>query len=440
MAKKAPNFAFAEYGLDPQNVRLFHHQGLYLRMRHKLSQKVGCIPKWFLCTSPLLLSAMATKPTNASLTPESQELSQPTSLLQAQVNGLLAVCIIFLILCSASVGARIYVRARLIKSFGIDDWFTCLTLVIFWVYAILLAYISTQFLEHIVGYAAGEIPISNEIPYLIVTGACAYTATMIAFKFAVGFFFIKIFSTNRLYRILIYISIALSALLGIFNIIWTGLYPCEVHNQFFIGLDICAGKSSRTDWLIITALFSLFTALTDFLYAVLSIIALRKVQIPSRAKWVAGLLCMIGSIGGIASFVRCGLILFTIPRVSQLGESILAAIWSVIEPGLGIVAASLVTLRPLVKKLNEGSWRPTGASTSRDHYSGDTGHRTTTRVAAQSRNETAIGKPEHDGILVEVELDQWRRRSNDEESQAGVGKASINTERDVVAAKPKVMV
>ncbi|PNS18679.1 hypothetical protein CAC42_5218 [Sphaceloma murrayae] len=390
---------------------------------------------------------MATKPANASLTPESQELSQPAELLQAQVNGLLAICIIFLVLCTASVGARVYVRARLVRAFGIDDWFTCITLLLFWIYGVLLANISTRFLANIDAYAAGEIPITTTIPYMIVTGTCAYAAVMIAFKFAVGYFFIKIFSTNRLYRILIYISIALSTLFGAFHIIWTGLYPCQVHNQFFIGLDICTGQTQRTDWLIITALFSLFTALTDFLYAALSIIALRKVQIPEKARWVAGLLCLIGSVGGIASFVRCGLILGTIPKVSQLGESILAAIWSVIEPGLGIVAASLVTLRPLFKKLNEGS-RRTNGTTSRDYYSGQTGHRsvTTTRVAAQRGNEDIVGKPEHDGILVEVELDQWRRQSNDEESQQG--KSSINADQNVdqeaVAANtspvPKYMV
>ena len=55
--------------------------------------------------------------------------AEPASLLTAQLNGMLAISIIFLALSWICVALRVYVRAGLINAFGIDDWCMVATLV-----------------------------------------------------------------------------------------------------------------------------------------------------------------------------------------------------------------------------------------------------------------------------------------------------------------------
>ena len=147
-----------------------------------------------------------------------------------------------------------------------------------------------------------------------------------------------------------------------------------------------------------TAVWSLLTAITDLMYGVLSVLAIRTLQMRWRAKATTACLCALGSIGGLASIVRFVLLIVNdMPGISQLGASLLAAQWSIIEPGMGITAAALATLRPLIRKLNEGSTRPTGSSTR--EYNGTRG-----ATARTSRLGTKSGDA---GILMEVELQQY---------------------------------
>jgi len=100
--------------------------------------------------------------------------------------------------------------------------------------------------------------------------------------------------------------------------------------------------------------------------------AIKSLQLPQRTKVSACLLLAFGTVGGLASIIRIGIIIPQIPGTSTLGESIDPSIWTVIEPGLGITAASLATLRPLMRKLSgrdstadEPYPRPTGSKATR---------------------------------------------------------------------------
>ncbi|GAB7354505.1 hypothetical protein MBLNU459_g4973t1 [Dothideomycetes sp. NU459] len=94
-------------------------------------------------------------------------------------------------------------------------------------------------------------------------------------------------------------------------------------------------------------------AMTDWIFATMAILVVWQSNMPRATKLTAGFLLGLGALGSICSIARLPYIPGLKAGPSFLGNSIKIAIWSIIEPGLGIVAASLSTLRPLFKSLLE---------------------------------------------------------------------------------------
>jgi len=188
---------------------------------------------------------------------------------------------------------------------------------------------------------------------------------MIVFKYALAFFFLKIFQHQKLYQYLIYGSIILSTVLGIMNIAWTAAFPCQVQSLFWVGLPSCQKEEFRIGWLVVTGLWSFATTITDIMYGVLSFLAMRNLQMARSTKITTIILCTLGSLGGLAAAVRLGLLFPALPGISLLGGSIHTTIWFIIEPGLGITAAAIATLRPLVQEVQARTGYSNGTHSSR---------------------------------------------------------------------------
>lgn len=130
---------------------------------------------------------MSTIPTSYSLGSDSKLYTESVGTLRAQVNGVYALSVIFLIICWITVGLRTYVRTFMLKAMAQDDWWLIATQVslhhaspqiayrsfantnpcrqlIFSIYSVLLCVICTELNKHITEYAAGEVPTSKEVP------------------------------------------------------------------------------------------------------------------------------------------------------------------------------------------------------------------------------------------------------------------------------------
>ena len=85
---------------------------------------------------------------------------------------------------------------------------------------------------------------------------------------------------------------------------------------------------------------------------------------PRATKISSGFLLSLGAIGSISSLIR----LIYVPGLKNgpdfFQNAINIGVWSVIEPGLGIIAASLATLRPLFKSCMEKTRNSSAASRS----------------------------------------------------------------------------
>lgn len=327
---------------------------------------------------------------STSLTTMKQSTAESPSLLRAQTNSLLGVSITFLILVWITVPLRCYTRVYLLRAFAIDDWLIVLSSLLFSAFAVMCIVTSLCFIDSLDIYAAGAIPLTEFIPRMLTAGYLIVLSTMFAFKLSLGFYFIKILNIYRTFRILIWASTVVTALFSLLNFIWSAMLPCQIQMQFFDGLPACPATVTRLDWEIITLVWSMSNAITDIVYAVLSVLAVKRLQLPLRDKINGALLCGLGSIGGLASLIRFAQLLITWPGSSKLGEATMYSTWSIIEPGLGITAAAMATLRPLVKKLLQDVRSP-GA------------------VDEPFSVQVVVRKGHPVGILTELRLDEQRQ-------------------------------
>lgn len=207
------------------------------------------------------------------------------------------------------------------------------------------------------------------VSQLNVQAICWYSATMLALKISLGLFFYKIFESKPVYRWIIGTCTVLLTIIGITSVVVTVADRCGLEAFFFVDIKECAGSRSGPVWSGVLEAWGLLNTISDFLYAVLSVIAIANIQLTLRRKASAIALCMLGTLGGVASVVRLGLLLSIIPGYSTFGQTMIEVQRSAIEGGLGIAAASLATLRPLAHELKLWRERKSDAAGSRGEQS-----------------------------------------------------------------------
>ncbi|THW45438.1 hypothetical protein D6D21_04435 [Aureobasidium pullulans] len=105
-------------------------------------------------------------------------------------------------------------------------------------------------------------------------------------------------------------------------------------------------------------------AASDWTFACLPVFVLWNSKIPRSAKISSGLLLSLGAVGSISSLIRIAYIPGLKNGPVFFSNAINIGVWSCIEPGLGIVAASLATLRPLFKSMVDKARNTTNSSRS----------------------------------------------------------------------------
>ncbi|GAB7341110.1 hypothetical protein MBLNU457_7420t1 [Dothideomycetes sp. NU457] len=279
--------------------------------------------------------------------------TEPLGTLCAQLDGLLAISILFLISTTVANGLRLFTRIRILRSAGFDDWAILVSQIFFWTFAICLCVVAGRLRVQAVELAAGQQESNQSTLNLFVAVNCFYDLTMIALKSSIGFLLLRIFTVHAISKYIIYATVTVAAFLGLLNIGYTLARPCQLWTQFFPGIAKCSADfGQEAQWFATEIAWAVWNAFSDLILATLSIMAIISLQLPQRTKVSACLLLAFGTVGGLASIIRIGILIPQIPGTSILGESINPSIWTVIEPGLGITAASLATLRPLVRKLS----------------------------------------------------------------------------------------
>ncbi|KAL2672223.1 hypothetical protein Neosp_012924 [[Neocosmospora] mangrovei] len=216
---------------------------------------------------------------------------------QGLAAAILGVTITFTILCLLVVGLRVYLRLSM-RNFGREDWLMCVgTAIVFWQ----------------IFYVTGSVFIKSSI--------CAQLIRI---------------STQRRYKIILYLLIAVSIITTLIAILAVLIRCKPVAASWNPTLGTCIDQSII---IALTYVVSAVNIATDWSVAIIPVFILWNIQMRRTLKRMIGLVLGLDNVGNII-------------------------LWTVVECGLGIIAGSMPMLRKLVKGLSKDE--STGKSGTND--------------------------------------------------------------------------
>ncbi|THX60529.1 hypothetical protein D6D06_01228 [Aureobasidium pullulans] len=283
-------------------------------------------------------------------------LSHLGSVPQSLFSGTVAI----LTIAWFSVVLRVYVRSVMMRSFGWDDWTIMLAIAAFTVqcaYIIKAAQMEMQPTKY------NNVAGLSELVTDIIAFSGSYAITGVFLKISLGLFFLRII-VEPWQRMVIYICMAISTIYGFiyFGIVTFG---CGDPQKFLLRTVEQKCLSIENVTIPASYVHTALNAATDWIMALLPIVTIWNLNMPRVTKFWAYLLLALGAAGSIVSLIRFGYVDGLRPGKHFFKQSAKFALYSTVEPGLGIAAVSFATLRPLFKKCLEGARSVSASQNSR---------------------------------------------------------------------------
>ncbi|KAE9374487.1 hypothetical protein N431DRAFT_372091 [Stipitochalara longipes BDJ] len=260
-----------------------------------------------------------------------------------QVAG---VAILFLTLSWIFVSLRCYVRGFMIKSFGADDWSAVASLILFTLYCTFVL----KGVEYGTGQHLANLPEQN-IPIALKKWwwCCelAYISSTTVLKVSIAIFLGRIcVKKSQIITIWVVLGVVTGFSVYYFFLV---VFQCSPITYFWTQYLGAAGKCVPAKVITnSTYAHSAISAWADWTLGIIPIFLVWNLAMNPRTKVSVALILALGAIGSTATVVR-------IPYIKQLAQDDFlysttdVAIWSTVEPGIGITAAALATLRPLFR-------------------------------------------------------------------------------------------
>ncbi|KAG8159845.1 hypothetical protein KVR01_010482 [Diaporthe batatas] len=274
---------------------------------------------------------------------------------------LIAVMSLFLVLDTAVIAARVYVRAIMIRAFGWDDAALCLAYVGF-ATACIMGFTALHF-----GYASDEGPAPAGYHYdqhkaqtfLYANQLALYLASGLA-KLGVALVLWRLAVTRR-FRLVLAVSVAVV-------LAWT--FTTTLFAAWLCTTD--TGSASYVSSATCTAV-GLFRTVSnifiDYFYALVPIPIVRGARMDARTKVVVCVLLGLGLFASAATIAKLVIIvqLSTADRGAQQPLHHQLLIWADVELGLAVFCASAAALRPLLNRSPLVWGTPTAATGDSSH-------------------------------------------------------------------------
>lgn len=217
---------------------------------------------------------------------------------------------------------------------------------------------------------------------------------MALLRVSLGYFFLRIIHGTTQRRIIYGIMISYS--LFSFGYFWYTIFQCGVPTkEHFWEKKTLSKCGPGIRGLVVGYFHSAITAGADFTFLVLPLPVILKSNLNSRERTGVILLLCLSMLGCVASLIR----IKWVPAVVDLSTDIFCmvvahaqrnlltlidkgfwlAIWSAIEPGLGIIASSATCLRPLARDVRA--------------YTSSRGTRTQSKPSQTSESSNSKGIP-----------------------------------------------
>ncbi|KAI0124885.1 hypothetical protein BJ170DRAFT_480041 [Xylariales sp. AK1849] len=259
---------------------------------------------------------------------------------------LFAVDVFFMTIAIITCLLRCYVRGFMVKAFGVDDWLMAFATTLFTLYSSFsIAGVHFGTGRH---YADLKVDDAREAMRSWFFCYVFYASCMIASKLSIGCFLLRI-TVKKVHTWTVYAAMCGSVLAGLAFFLVT-LLQCSPVSYFWDRVDADApGTCVNADVIIgLGALYSAFSVISDFTFAILPAFLLWDLQLKRSTKFSIIPLLALGCIASCAVVAR-------FPYLPMLRDpdflfaTVDIAIWSSVEQGLAITAGCLATLRPLLK-------------------------------------------------------------------------------------------
>ncbi|KAI1121436.1 hypothetical protein F5Y10DRAFT_101354 [Nemania abortiva] len=255
-------------------------------------------------------------------------------------DSLFGAAVLFLVLDGLVVLLRVYVRTRVVRSFGWDDFVLCLTYTGF-VISIGLGFTAMHY-----GYAADDVQpwydkkkatmftYGNQTTLYVSAGLVKLAVALVLLRIAVG-------------KGIRYLLIGSIGVVGVWTVI-TVVFASGICATG--GSSNWAGSERCTQVGYFRTISNIFI---DYFYALLPIYILRGSQMKTKLKLIAIFLLGLGIFASTATIVKL-VIIVRLPYAKGKAADGLhydLLLWADIELGLAILAASAAALRPLLRHI-----------------------------------------------------------------------------------------
>ncbi|KAF2151821.1 hypothetical protein K461DRAFT_294701 [Myriangium duriaei CBS 260.36] len=276
----------------------------------------------------------------ASTTFTAETLAEMRDQVLIEVDTIRVIVIVMLIFVCMSVAVRMYVRIRMLKQFGPEDW-SMLAAFLLSVAQCSVAFGALDAAERV---SNGNVKSTPMFKQLTRVRNGIFSLAMIALKVSLGLFFLKIFSHKRLQKIVIWILCILTMLVGI-AYFGVATFTCYELKEVPGLPETCPVQPVGS---AIFVAFSVISMASDYIFTGMAVVALWQAKLRLHTKLPACFLLVLGAVGGIASTIRFSLLVepvtvdtFTF-AIFNIGK------WTIIELSVGIIAANLAMTRPLL--------------------------------------------------------------------------------------------
>ncbi|KAL2280435.1 hypothetical protein FJTKL_12655 [Diaporthe vaccinii] len=288
----------------------------------------------------------------------------------AEYNGgaLVGTAVSFLILTFFSVGLRTYVRGVLTNSFMADDWLMLAAQVVFTISCtFILLGVDTGLGRH-----NKAVPQNQEIQALKwqALATATYVLNMMFIKLSIGFFLLRL-AVQKRYLYTIYGTMFVVLIWSLALWFWDIFQCSPVQAQWDYTIPNLRCVSAQE---VVNAAYALsvMTIVTDWLFALLPIPMIWHVKMSPQAKATVFVVLGLGIFASIATLIRLKFLSDLTDTSDILFAGTDAMVWTLVEPGVAIVASSLVTIRPLLRKMRLKGFESTERSRGLQ-YTGQSG-------------------------------------------------------------------
>ncbi|KAF2402811.1 hypothetical protein EJ06DRAFT_310218 [Trichodelitschia bisporula] len=348
-----------------------------------------------------------------------------------------AVCITFGVLMTIVIALRFYTRVHVIRSVGHDDLLMCAAFVLAWiVIGVTMQAVKLGVGTHywvIVAKGADVVAAYWRALWFV---ALAYNAAMMVIKISVLALYQRL--GDRGLKRLSFGMMGIVACSGIANML-TVVFQCKPLDAAW-DIRIKEKKCINLNGFYLAV--AVTNILTDLMTYTLPIPLVVKLQLPKKQKIVLGIMLCLGLFACLTSMAR----IITVPKLLVTKDPswtiATPTYWAIIECCVGIITASIPSLKPLAKRyipriLGEPSGRASGNRGEHGTSEAESGDETLRKHRAHRG---------HSGITSRATLRSAASLNSDsdmekEQEMVGIGHAELRTvvEQDLEAGRQTLL-